>query len=90
MEFRLPTNGDALAQWAHTLHNCLKGYIDVVYFGYVAIYGVFKDNTLMYAVEISDGKIGQMSGKYDVPIASKDAEVIEQWHQNLFRKKVIV
>ena len=81
MEFRLPATGEVVASWAHSLHNCLLGYIIPINLRYTTIYGVFSDNTLIYAVEISEKVIVQMSGKYNVPLPEKEAGQIKQWHK---------
>lgn len=88
MEFRLPYTGEILALWGYRLHNCLSGYLQRIKHRYTTVYGVFRNDVLLYAVEITDGVIHQMSGKYNVPIISKDAEIIKGWYINQFKEKI--
>ena len=59
LEFRLPKTVYQLDFWSKLLHNCMFGYSNMIHNKQTIIYGVFKNDTLVYAVEIKNNKIVQ-------------------------------
>jgi len=45
------------------------------------IYGVFKENSLLYAVEINNDKINQALGTYNKPIPADEMYIIKKWYK---------
>lgn len=79
LTFRLPNDSKELFTWGKLLKNCLYTYTSSIFSHSSLVYGVFKDNFLLYAVEMSEGNIIQMSGiqNSSIPIPYKRA--IESW-----------
>jgi hypothetical protein len=52
------------------------------------IYGFFKDEKLIFAVEISqfDYSIRQARGKYNIKLNSQEKEVLDEWYEMFFSK----
>jgi len=82
LEFRLPENSGQLYQWARYLHNCMFSYKSKIQNKLSTIYGVFRDDTLLYAIEIQNNKIVQAYGKYNSDIKDdKDTDSILKWYR---------
>jgi len=86
LEFRLPYVGSELSKWALSLHNCMSGYAQYIETGRTVIYGLFKNNEIVYAVEVFNNEIRQCSGKYNNDVDIEDMATIEKWFQLFFDK----
>jgi hypothetical protein len=82
LRFVLPTDTLELSQWAKKLHNCMFGYVNSIKSGISIIYGVFKNDEILYAVEIRSMQIVQALGKFNNKIGSEDMEIIKKWHND--------
>lgn len=82
---KLPQNGAELIEWADTLHNCMAGYFDMIQKNETVIYGFFDNDILQFAVEISEGRLIQASGKYNSPLELEEQEVLDMWIRRFFR-----
>jgi len=80
LEFKLPDSAKELIAWADTLNNCLRGYVKYVEKNHVLIYGVFKNDKLLYAVAIYRDKIHEAHGKNNTPVPPADMGKIYLWH----------
>ena len=79
LEFRLPRNGLELRNWATKLGNCLASYTESIERGQSVIFGVFRSGELVYALEIREQRIRQLSGRFNTPVPEEDREIIEKW-----------
>ena len=79
LNFQLPRSSEILRGWAHLLQNCLEGYAISIKKRKTTVYGVFKEDQLCYAVEVSEGEIIQMSGRYNDEIPEYERQVILEW-----------
>ena len=85
LEFKLPDTGSELSNWAHSLHNCMAGYAYTVLAEKTVIYGVFRDNKIIYAVEIHKKNMGQCLGKYNQEVPASDLKLIDYWFEKSFQ-----
>ncbi len=79
LEFRLPLTVKELSIWAKTLHNCMFGYTKAIHQGKSTIYGVFKANELLYAIELKNSRIIQAKAVSNAKVPAYDMIVIEDW-----------
>jgi hypothetical protein len=79
LEYRLPEYGVDLAEWGAKLGNCLAGYTERVRRRGCVVYGVYRKGALRYALEIRDGRIVQISGRFNRPAPEEDRKKIENW-----------
>ena len=79
LEFRLPNNGEDLSAYSIVLNNCLFGYAENIKKKLTVVYGVFKDNKLVYALEIHNEHIVQAVKRSNLPIGSHDYQLILEW-----------
>ena len=84
---QLPHSGKELLSWADILHNCMAGYFDTIRNNETRIYGFFEERTLRFAVEISDKKLIQASGKYNAHLTKEQKEVCGTWLKRFFNHK---
>jgi hypothetical protein len=56
------------------------GYSKKVHQGKSLIYGVFKDNELLYAIELKNSRIIQAKAVSNSKIPANDMPVIKEWH----------
>jgi hypothetical protein len=83
-EYRLPATTHILQQWSYDLHNCMYGYSAAIHQSRSVIYGVFKEEKLLYAVEIRNNRIVQALGKYNKHIERKDKALIDAWFREVY------
>ncbi len=76
---KLPKNGGELFYWAENLHNCMASYFQRINTEKTIIYGFFKEDSLIFAVEISNRSIVQASAKYNATLSIKEREVMQKW-----------
>ena len=79
--YKLPFSAEELSLWSQILHNCMFGYIDTIQSGSSLIYGVFKDESLLYALELSGEKIVQAKAASNRSIPQEDMKKVEKWHK---------
>ncbi len=80
----LPQTSDELVQWSLILNNCLYGYVEYVSTQKSTIFGVKKENHLLYAIEIENGAIRQMYGRYNSKTEGTDHSSLVAWHKYHF------
>jgi hypothetical protein len=78
--FKLPFSAEELSLWSKILHNCMFGYIGAIQKGNSLIYGIFKNDTLLYVLEFDGTKIVQAKAVSNQPIPHDDMRKIKQWH----------
>lgn len=81
-EFKLPQTVMELSFWAKKLHNCMFGYSKKIHQNQCIIYGVFKEEELLYAVELNGIKIVQAKAHSNRRVPEQDMKTIEGWWQN--------
>jgi len=81
LEYRLPRSGKELSEWSIQLKNCLFSYADKIYMKQSIVYGVFKNNEINYAIEISNGRIIQALGYLNKKINQVDKSYIDEWFE---------
>lgn len=79
LDFRLPKTVAELSLWSKTLHNCMFGYSKNIYQKKSIIYGVYKDENLLYAVELKEFNVVQAKAAFNGVISSDDMEIINSW-----------
>jgi len=79
LEFRLPHTMQELHLWGQQLHNCMFGYSNAIKRGGSIIYGVFRNDRLLYAVEVRASRIVQALGNYNKKIIEDDKKLIDSW-----------
>ena len=81
LDFQLPTSVEELSLWSRLLHNCMFAYTESIQNGSCIIYGVFKEEKLLYAIELNEGKIVQAKAIYNQSVSQEDMKKIKAWHQ---------
>ena len=79
LTFLLPASIGEIIHWSQELHNCLYRYVNKIYRRKTTVYGVFRNNLLVYAVEVCTEGIVQMSGKYNSRVNTADQTAITYW-----------
>lgn len=79
LEFRLPLTVNELSIWAKILHNCMLGYTRRIHQKQSVIYGVFRANELLYAVELNGFKIVQAKAVFNARVTDGDMRVVDGW-----------
>jgi len=82
LEFRLPLTVKELSLWAKILHNCMFGYSRSIHEQRSIIYGVFKAEELLYAVELNAYKIVQAKAVSNQAVTINDMKIIKDWQKN--------
>jgi hypothetical protein len=85
--FRLPLNTYELDRWSRELSNCMFGYRQQIHRGESIIYGVFRDEKLLYAVEIVGGRITQDLGRFNKVIPDEDGALVQEWFRQVWVKR---
>ncbi len=81
LDFQLPTSVEELSLWSRLLHNCMFAYAESIQNGSCIIYGVFKEEKLLYALELSEGKIVQVKAISNQSVPQEDMQKVKVWHQ---------
>jgi hypothetical protein len=79
LEFKLPSTVKELSLWAKSLHNCMFGYSRKIHQQSSIIYGVFRAEELLYAVELRNLKIIQAKAVSNSVVPSEDIKIINNW-----------
>jgi len=87
--FKLPKSSKDLNEWGSLLYNCLAGYVEIIKACRTTVFGVFKEDQLCYAVEVDEGGILQMSGKYNKEISGSDRLTIVRWNEK-YRQNYLI
>lgn len=87
---KLPKNGKELFDWAEELHNCMAGYFDNIKNNETIIYCFLQKDALAFAVEISDKKVVQSSGKYNANLTVEEDIVLLDWFEKFFKEDQLV
>jgi len=82
LDFRLPKTVKELSFWSKILHNCMFGYSRKIHEKKSIIYGVFRKEELLYAVEVNDFKIVQAKAVSNNSIPIEDMKIINSWKNN--------
>ena len=83
LEFRLPLTVKELSLWAKMLHNCMFGYSRRIHEQRSIIYGVFREEELLYAVELNGFRILQAKAVSNNSVPVEDMNVINGWKNNI-------
>ncbi len=78
-QIKLPKSGKELVIWANILHNYIAIYFDRIQNDKTTIYGFFKNNNLIFTVEINDKKLIQASRKYNHKLKDDEQKVLNIW-----------
>ena len=82
LEFKLPQTVHELSLWAKTLHNCMFGYSRRIHQEQSIIYGVFKEEELLYAVEFNGLNIVQAKANWNGVVPDDDMKIIREWQKS--------
>lgn len=86
-QVKLAQNGKELFEWAESLHNCMAGYFEDMQSKRTLIYCFFQEKELIFAVEVSDSRIMQASGKYNSDLTSQENRVMIKWFELSFKQE---
>lgn len=81
LKFKLPRDTKTLKYWSLLLQNCMNGYAINIQSGISIIYGVFRGDKLLYAIEINGDMIIQALGINNTNIPKNDMDIINLWFQ---------
>ena len=81
LEYRLPLSVDELNIWSKLLHNCMFVYANAIRKGSSLIYGIFKEEKLLYALEVKGKKIVQAYAVSNQAIPPYDMKKIKEWQE---------
>jgi len=81
-EFRLPLTVKELSLWAKQLHNCMFGYSKRIHQHKSIIYGMFKDNELLYAIELHGFRVVQAKGISNTTMPDSVMNVVNAWRSD--------
>ncbi len=79
LEFKLPVSVMELGFWARMLRNCMFGYSRRIHLQTSIIYGVFRDDELLYGVEIQNLQITQAKAMMNAKVLEDDMKIIQKW-----------
>jgi len=79
--FKLPDSPEILQAWSQDLHNCMFSYRNSIADGRLVIYGVYKYNKLIYALELKGDKIHQAKANHNEAIPKHDRYIIDEWRK---------
>lgn len=85
-QVKVPKIGKELFDWADDLHNCMAGYFDEIKNNKTIIYGFFEEDVLSFAVEISDKRVVQSSGKYNADLTIIQHDIFIKWFELFFKE----
>lgn len=77
--FRLPETVYDLDLWSRKLNNCMFNYRQSIHEGRTAIFGIFENGVLKYAVEIREKRIRQAFGAYNQALPVDIKERVWRW-----------
>jgi len=83
LEFKLPKSVKELSLWAGMLRNCMLGYKRSIHEGRSIIYGVFRAEQLLYAVELNNLSIVQAKAVFNRSVPEDDMTTIRGWNNKL-------
>ena len=83
-EAKLPTGGKDLIVWGNKLHNCMASYCNDIKNNIRIIYCFFKNDEIIFAVEIFNNKIRQASSKYNKPLNDEQNKVLNIWYKSCY------
>jgi len=81
LKFILPKTTQELHLWSKKLNNCMFGYTRSIHAKNSIIYGVFKEQSLLYAVELKNNQIVQAKGYSNNNIGDEDMSIVREWGQ---------
>ena len=82
LDFKLPQNFQELQHWSELLNNRIFADLKFIVNKERVIYGVFKDNQLLYAVKIEDNEIIQARTISNKFVPTRDMRIIDAWNKN--------
>lgn len=87
LSFILPKTTEELIYWGKILNNCMGTYCKFVLDKSCIILGIFKNKRLLYAIEVQEKEIIQMSRKNNQQIDNEShLDIINQWTKDCFIK----
>lgn len=81
----VPYTGLELFEWGEKMHNCLAGYDRAILSKNKLIYGFFKEDELVFAIEIQERKIVQAKSKYNTELLSVEKDFLNSWFEQFFK-----
>lgn len=83
-EVKLPMNGLELFKWSQKLQNCLASYDRRISSQKSLVYGFFINGKLKFALEIADGNLIQVRGKYNRDLTNAEKYIVAAWKKHYF------
>jgi len=81
LEFKLPSTVQELSLWAKQLHNCMFGYSRRIHQQQSIIYGVFRAEELLYAIELDGFRVVQARAIFNHIVPTDDMNIINSWKE---------
>lgn len=86
LEIKLPKNPIELSNWASLLKNCMASYSLMIQENKTKIYGIFRNNELLYALEKRENLIIQFRAKYNKPVPNEDKTAVLNEFTNIMKE----
>ena len=86
LKVRLPNNVKELSTWACLLKNCMASYSFDIEENKSRIYGIFRDDEILYALEKRGNLIVQFLAKYNKPIPFEDKIPVLDEFKNIIKE----
>lgn len=85
--YKLPVKVTLMLEWGYWLSNCLNSYVSEVKEERALIYGLFKENHLIYVIRIVNNTLEEAKGKHNTEVKPKDLAEIQHWFTTVYQTK---
>jgi hypothetical protein len=86
LKVRLPNNAKELSTWACLLKNCMASYSLDIEENKSRIYGIFRDDEILYALEKRGNLIVQFLAKYNKAVPFEDKIAVLEEFKNIIKE----
>ncbi len=86
LEIRLPKNIKELSTWGYLLKNCMASYSFDVEENKTRIYGIFRNDEILYALEKREKSIVQFLGKFNKQVTYEDRIAVLKEFKNIIKE----
>jgi len=83
LDFKLPLTVKELTLWMKILHHGRVGYSRRIHQQQSIIYGIFKEEELLYFIELNGVVIVRAKAIYDRNIPNDDMSIVKDWQTNI-------
>ena len=86
LKIRLPKNREELSTWGYLLKNCMASYSFDIEENKTRIYGIFRNDEILYALEKRGNLIVQFLGKFNKQVPYEDRIAVLEEFKNILEK----